>query len=162
MANKGNDTTTFNWGDKKVIVIGSDKDDEKDIVKKSSSSTNSSFKHWRGTFIGINGFLSPTGGINLAQNANYMDLKYSKSFNTQINLIERHFNLHKNYVKIVTGFGFDFHRYEFSKKTNLSPNAIYTNGVIDTSNAFTYKRNTLKATYLQVPLLFEFNTSNKA
>jgi len=161
-AHKGNDTTTFNLGDKKVIVIGNDKDDEKEIVKKASSSSNSSFKHWRGTFFGINGFLSPSGAINLAQNVNYMDLKYSRSFNTQVNIIERQFNLHKNYVKLVTGFGFDFHRYEFSKKTNLSPNTIYTAGVIDTTNSFTYKRNTLKATYLQVPLLLEFNTSNKA
>ncbi len=155
------DTTTFKWGNKKVIVIGDEKDDD----EKSEVMINdheSSFKHWRGIYTGTNGYFNATGGTNMLSNAGFMELKYSRSFNSQFNFIERHFNLHKNYFKVVTGMGLDFHRYELAKKTNLAANSFFTSGNIDTSNAYNYKRNALRTTYLQVPLLLEFNTSAKS
>jgi hypothetical protein len=89
-----------------------------------------------------------------------MDLNYARSFNFQFNMIERQFNIVKNNFKIVTGFGFDYHSYDLSNKVTLNPDSSFTGGFIDSTNNFSYKKNRLRNTYLQVPLLLEFNTSN--
>jgi hypothetical protein len=158
LSKNSNDTTRFTLGDKKVIIIGSD-DDEKSEKKIGNSSSD--FKHWRGIFIGINGLLNVNGGTNFDKLAPNFDLNRRYSDNVQINIFERQFNIAKNYFKIITGFGIDYRRFEFAKKTNLQANAIFTSSNLDTTNQYNYKRNTLRSTYIQVPLMLEFNTSNK-
>jgi hypothetical protein len=63
-------------------------------------------------------------------------------------------------LKIVTGFGIDYHSYQLSNKTNLNPDTSYTYGRLDSTNNFEYKKNRLRNTYLQIPLLIELNSSN--
>lgn len=106
-----------------------------------------------------NGYFNTTGGLNVPKQYNFMDLDYSHSFNFQFNIIERHFNIHKNYVKVVTGMGFDYHIYALANRVNLNPDTSFTWGVKDTSGA-NFLKNRLRCTYLQVPLLLEFNTSS--
>lgn len=154
-----NDTTRFSLGDKKIIIIGND-DDEKS--EKKIKSNFDDFKHWRGILIGTSGLLNASGGTNFDKVAPNFDLNRRFSDNAQINIVERQFNVVKNYFKIVTGLGIDYRRLEFAKKTNLQANAIFTSSNLDTTNQYNYKRNSLRSTYVQVPLLLEFNTSNKS
>ncbi|MES2680192.1 MAG: DUF2807 domain-containing protein [Bacteroidota bacterium] len=158
--NTGNDSTVYKWKGKKIIII--DKDDEGISIKRDSSKKFDSgdFKHWSGISMGVNGFMSSPGDINLPGKYDYMDLNYGRSFNFQFNLIERQFNIIRNNFKIITGFGFDYHSYQLSNKTNLDPDSSFTYGRIDSTNNYVYKKNRLRNTYIQVPLLFEFNTSN--
>ncbi len=151
------DTTTFNWKSSKIIVVKGPEDEKSE---NSDDDDEASFKHWRGFSVGVNGYLNPAGSINLPAKNSYMDLNYARSWNLQLNIIERQFNIVKNNMKLVTGFGFDFHLYELSRNTNLNADSTFTFGSIDTSNAFSYNKNKLRCTYLQVPLLLEFNTSN--
>lgn len=149
-----NDSMTYVWKKKKIIVVkGSDPE------KKEEDDHRSSFKHWRGFSMGVNGYMSSPGTINIPTKYNYMDLNYGKSYNFQFNLIERQFNLYKNNVKLITGLGFDYHSYALSRRTILNPDSSFTSGVQDSSTS-TFSKNRLRATYIQVPLLFEFNTSN--
>lgn len=158
IANNG-DTTTFNLKNKKVIIINI-ANGNNDTIKKRKSIDTDDFKHWHGFSMGVNGYLNYNNSLTLDKQYNFMDLNYSRSFNFQLNLIERQFNIYKNNVKIVTGFGIDFHSYSFNNKTNLNSDSSFTWGTIDTTNTYTYKKNKLRCAYLQVPLLLEFNTSN--
>jgi len=156
----GSDSTVYNWKGRKIIII--EKEKEGISLKKDSTRTYDSddFKHWSGFLMAVNGYMSTPGSINLPKNSNYMDLNYGRSFNFQFNFIEKQFNIIKNNFKIITGFGFDYHSYELSNKTNLNPDSSFTYGRIDSTNNFQYKKNRLRNTYLQIPLLLEFNTSN--
>lgn len=152
----GNDSTIFNWKGKKVIVIN---EEDKLSIKKDID-FKSNFKHWKGFAWGVNGYFNANGGTNMLKPYQFMELNYPTSDNFQFNLMERQFNLSKNYVKLVTGFGFDYHMYSFANKTKLNADSSFTWGNIDSTNNFGYSKNKLRCTYLQVPLLLEFNTSN--
>lgn len=155
------DSTVVKWKGKKIIIIRADKNVEvfNDTLNKSKVDPDD-FKHWTGFSMAVNGYMNSGMGINLPTKNNYMDLNYGRSFNFQFNIFERQFNIVKNNFKIVTGFGFDYHLYALSHKTNLNPDSSYTFGKIDSSGLYSYQKNKLRCTYIQVPLLFEFNTSN--
>ncbi|MBL7932964.1 MAG: DUF2807 domain-containing protein [Bacteroidia bacterium] len=148
------DTTVYNWKHKKVLVVKKDNDGDFNL-----NNDDNEGKHWRGFALGINGYLSPDG-ISLPKSSEYMKLDYAHSFNLQFNFMERQFNLHKNYIKLITGMGFDYHSYDLVHNTTLNPDSSFTYGMIDSTNTVGYKKNRFRMTYLQVPLLFEFNTRN--
>jgi hypothetical protein len=156
------DSTIYNWKGRKFIIIDKDKDAmvDNDSIKNKYNWDEDDFKHWTGFSMGVNGYMNSPGSIAIPSQYKYMDLNYGRSFNFQFNIIERQFNIVKNYFKIVTGFGFDYHSYALSHKTNLNADSSFTWGTIDSTNTYTYKRNKLRNTYIQVPLLLEFNTSN--
>jgi hypothetical protein len=156
---RDDDTTTYKWRGKKIIVIDTD-GDEKEKMKRKHSHSDNRFKHWKGISVAVNGYLNPAGALNPGKQYNYLDLNYSRSFNWQLNLLEKHINIVRNHVKLVTGFGIDFHMYELARRTTLQADSSFTWGTIDSTNNYTYLKNKLRATYLQVPLLVEFNTSN--
>jgi len=154
------DSTVYTWKGRKVIIIDKDKDGIS--LKKDSSHKfdTDDFKHWAGISVGVNGYMSAPGTINLSNKNAYMDLNYGRSFNFQFNLFEKQFKIVRNNLKIVTGFGIDYHSYQLSNKTNLNPDTSYTYGRLDSTNNFEYKKNRLRNTYLQIPLLIELNSSN--
>lgn len=149
------DTTVYNWKNKKVLVVRKDNGGDEYNMDLDENEG----KHWRGFALGINGYMSPEG-LSLPAASEYMKLDYAHSFNLQFNFMERQFNLYKNYIKLITGMGFDYHSYDLVHNTTLHPDSSYTYGFIDSSNTLGYKKNRFRATYLQVPLLLEFNTRN--
>ncbi|MBA2612198.1 MAG: DUF2807 domain-containing protein [Bacteroidetes bacterium] len=159
----GKDTTVYNWKGTRVIIIGADKDvDITDSIKRKHTYDEDDFDHWAGFSMGVNGYMGSNGSITMPKATNYMDLDYGRSFNFQFNLVERHLNLVKHHLKLVTGFGFDYHSYAFNRHTILNPNAdsLGAFAMVDSSNLYSYNKNKFRATYIQVPLLVEFNTSN--
>jgi hypothetical protein len=156
MQGTGNgDSTTFNWKGKKIIIV----EGKKGLSAKNKSSY--SFDHWAGFSLGVNGLLTPSGSTAMQKPYKYMDLNYSRSINVQLNLFQHNFHIYKNYVNLVTGFGIDWRRYMLDHKTNLNPDSSFTWGNIDSTNNYTYNKNLFRSTMLQVPLLLDFNTSNK-
>lgn len=150
------DTTYFNLKNRKILVV----ENSDGITIDSPEDPEEHFKHWRGFSMGINGYMSSPGVVSVPEKYNYMDLDYRRSLNFQFNIVERQINLVKNNFKIVTGFGFDYHLFELANKTSLNADSSFTWGVIDSTELYSYKRNKLRCTYVQVPLLLEFNTSN--
>ena len=150
------DTTYFNLRKKKILII----ENSNGIQVKSDDEEDEKFKHWRGFSMGVNGYMGSTGGINIPDKYDYMDLDYRRSLNFQFNIIERQINIVDNNFKLITGFGFDYHTYELANKTTLNADSSFTWGTIDSTNVYSYKKNKLRNTYIQVPLLLEFNTSN--
>lgn len=152
--NDPNDSTTFNFKNKKFIIINKDEDGEKRIGKN-----NGDFHHWAGFGIGVNGWMS-NGSFTLPKSQKYMELDYGKSLNFQLNPFEKDIHIYKNYVNLVVGLGFEWSQYQFSNKTTLNPDSSYTYGIIDSTNAYSYKKNRFKTTFVNVPVLLEFNTSS--
>lgn len=147
------DTTTINFRQKQYVIINKDKDSDSNIQRKKDDK----FHHWAGFGIGVNGWMSD-GSFDLPKNQKYMDLNYGKSLNFQLNAFEKDIHIYKNYVNLVLGVGFEWSQYQFSNKTRLNPDSTYTYGAIDTTNTYNYKKNRLKTTFVNVPVLIEFNT----
>ncbi|MBS1636041.1 MAG: DUF2807 domain-containing protein [Bacteroidetes bacterium] len=148
----GRDSTTFNFKKKKFIIIDGDKDSEKEGDK------DDDFHHWAGFSMGLNGWMSSGGSLNLPKSSDYMSLNYAKSLNFQLNPFERDFKIYKNYVHLVTGLGFEWNQYEFSNPVTLNADSSYTSGKLDTTG-INYRKNRLKSTFVNVPLMVEFNTN---
>ena len=147
------DSTTINFRNKQYVIINKDKNSDSYIANKN----NDDFHHWGGFGMGINGWLSQ-GNLGMPKGQEYMRLNYGKSLNFQLNPFEKNIHIYKNYINLVTGIGFEWSQYEFSNKTRLNPDSNYTYGVIDTTENFNYKKNRFKSTFVNVPILLEFNT----
>ena len=148
------DTTVINFRKKQYVIINKDKDSESTINK----TNDNDFHHWAGFAMGVNGWLS-NGGFTMPKGQEYMRLNYGKSLNFQLNPFEKDIHIYKNYINLVVGLGFEWNQYEFSNKTKLNPDSSYTSGIIDSTNNFNYKKNRLKSTFVNVPVLLEFNTN---
>ncbi|GIV29725.1 MAG: hypothetical protein KatS3mg028_0791 [Bacteroidia bacterium] len=109
-------------------------------------------KSWEGISFGINGYLSPDNQLTLPGSLAFMQLNYSQSLNFQLNLPQTNIYLYKKNIAIATGFGFEWKRFSFDNTINLNPDTTFTYAVIDTTKVFNYKRNLLKAAYLQMQI----------
>ncbi|MEW6772482.1 MAG: DUF2807 domain-containing protein [Bacteroidota bacterium] len=118
-------------------------------------------KSWQGIAFGINGYLSSQNDIQLPTNENYLALNYSQSFNFQWNFTQHNIYLYKKNIALVTGLGIEWKRFAFDNNVHLNPDSSFTYGVIDSTKTFVYKRNLLKASYVQIPLLLEFHIGKK-
>lgn len=150
------DTTQFNFGKHKVIIIDDEGkvkeevDPEKEKRKKRRSPA-----HWAGVEFGFN--MLTDGDFGNSFNANpYWKNDPAKSQVWNLNALEHKFNFGTQYVGLTTGLGFSWTSVAFSENYTLTNNADTIFGTIDTVNIYT--KNKLKASYLTVPLLLEFNT----
>lgn len=153
---KDSSSTSFNWGNKKIII--SDDDHKLDSLHQVRE-RNQEFRHWNGFFMGVTGFTEPNQSFYIDKPYNYMELDYTRSFNWQINLWQQNIHIVKNYFNLCTGLGFDFNRYQFANKVRLNPDSSFTWGNVDSTGTFSYKKNRLTSYYVTVPLLLDFNTS---
>lgn len=154
---KDSSSTSFNWGNKKVIIMdGEAKFDSLHDAKV----LNRKFRHWNGFFMGVTGFTDLNQNFYIDKPYNYMELDYSRSFNWQINLFQHNIHLYKNYINLATGLGFDFNRYQFENKVKLNADSSFTWGNVDSSGTFSYKKNRLTTYFVTVPVLLDFNTSS--
>ncbi len=153
---KDSTSTSFNWGNKKIII--SDDDNKMDSLHRIRE-INEEFRHWNGFFMGVTGFTDKSQNFYINKPYNYMELDYSRSFNWQINIWQQNIHIVKNYFNLCTGLGFDFNRYQFANKVKLNPDSSFTWGNVDSTGTFSYKKNCLTSYYVTVPLLLDFNTN---
>ncbi|MDQ3046521.1 MAG: DUF2807 domain-containing protein [Bacteroidota bacterium] len=155
------DTTKIKLGGKKFLIIGDEDDNEEDksySKKDSLRDYNEEFKHWVGLELGVNGLLDYNNSLTAP--ADFLELNYAKSIQFGLNLLEKDFHIYKNYINIVTGFGFDFNHYAFENNITLNGDTTYLWASTDT--AIDYKKNTLHVSYIKVPLMIEINTSKNS
>ncbi len=147
------DTTRIKFGKKKYIII----DEEGKEDKKSKRLRN--LHHWKGIDLGINGYAGADNNVSLPTKDDYMSVDYGvKSMVCNLNLFEKNMHIYKNYINLVTGLGFGFNSYQFKNKTTLNGDSSYTS--FTNNPAISYDKNKLKMSYIQMPLMLEFNTSN--
>lgn len=159
-----NDTTKVKLGKKKFVIIGDGEDDEdkdeKVLSKKDSLyNFNEKFKHWNGFEIGVNGLLDYKNTLDVPPGSDFLELNYAKSIHFGINLFEKNFHIYKNYVNLVTGFGFDFKHYALKNNVTLNADASYLDA---SSDPVKYDKNTLNVSYIKAPLMLEFNSGKNS
>ena len=159
-----NDSTKMNFGSVDVIVIKkyecnnvSDSIIHDDKNKKPKKTT---FSNWPGIYLGVNGLLTPAGSTDLGIKNRFLELDYSKSVTWGINFADVKFKIVPDYVTLTTGLGIQWNKYGLKNNYSLYYNADSVYGIQDSLVKFT--KNKLNATYLQIPLLFEFRTNAKA
>ncbi|MBL4623694.1 MAG: DUF2807 domain-containing protein [Flavobacteriales bacterium] len=120
-------------------------------------------KHWAGFDVGVNGFMTPSGSLDPQAGYEFLELNNAKSLCMNLNILEKGFNIYDEYFKVVTGLGFEFNSYHFNNNMSLLSNQDVITGVTDSTK--TFKTNKLNTTFINIPLLLAFNTSqnpNKA
>lgn len=157
------DTTRMKVGNSEVIIItrgSSGEDEEVDISfddednKKKSS--NKSEAHWAGVDFGFSMLMNDQFKRSFPDNP-YWENDPARSQVWNLNLMEHKFNFGTPYVGLTTGLGFNFTSVAFNDNYLIQHTADTIMATIDTLN--TYSKNKLKASYLTVPLLLEFNTN---
>ncbi|MES2590243.1 MAG: DUF2807 domain-containing protein [Bacteroidota bacterium] len=149
------DTTKFQFGKKKYIVI--DENNDKAVSGKYDiKQYNEKFKHWTGIEIGINGILNYRNSTDAPAGEEFIELDYTKSLQFGLNLLEKDFHIYKNYLNLITGIGFDFNHYALKNNVTLNSEAYY---LIASTDSVKYKKNMLNISYLKLPLMLEYNSS---
>jgi len=148
--NSSDDTLRFNMGDKNVLVIGGKKKKKKNSGKVQP--------HWAGFELGINGYLTPDRTM-FPKGYDFLELDLSKSVAVNLNFFDYGIRLYRRNVMLVSGLGLSYNNYRFRGDSILSngPNGIYATG-----DLISYRKNKLTVSYLTVPVLLEFNTSQIA
>ena len=115
--------------------------------------------HWSGVDFGFGLNMNNAFGTNFNDNA-YWENDPAKSTVWNLNIVEHKFNIAREYFGITTGLGFNFTSVAFNDNYILNSTSDSLYAFSDT--VLTYSKNKLKASYLTVPLLLEFNTNMDA
>jgi hypothetical protein len=143
------DTSRFSMNDTEVWVISS----KEDTSERDEESEDSD--HWGGLWMGVNGYMTPDNQLQMKESAQYLDLNYAKSFNWRLNY-EVDIPLYREYVKVITGLGFDFRSYGLLRNYTFRPGADSLRRSYNKN--LDYSTNNLNVTYLNVPLMFAINS----
>lgn len=146
------DSTTKNIG----------KQDAYDWHKKIKKSKKDKFDgNWGGIMLGFNNYLTADNQIDVPLGYEFLDPKFTASKVFSINLIEQNINLIKNKFGIVTGLGIQWNNYFLANNAFLSGDSNVVTGGFDVANKDNYSKSKLTTTFINVPLIFEYQTNPK-
>jgi hypothetical protein len=153
---KDSDTTRISWGKSKILIIGGlEGEKAPDSTKKKQR-----YNHYAGIDIGVNGFINPDMGMNLQDDAEFLDLDYGKSISVAFNLWEAYIPIAKEKFGIMTGLGFEFNNYALDNDVDISTTKDTTFGVLAVGKSI--DKNEFKTTMLNMPLMLETNIGRDA
>ena len=165
-----NDTTRVNIGSIHVEVVDGDTtkitlgshalvvDNNGDVKWKRTKPVRFN-GHWAGVDLGINGYMTPDFNTDYGKEYGYLNQRYEKSINVNLNLFEQNIAFNKaKTIGLVTGVGFSFNNYCFSNPTYLSPDSNQLSGFY--MRNVNVRKSKLSLFYVTVPVIFEFQTNN--
>lgn len=148
------DTVSVAIGDTDLMVISDDKNNDVDV--KTEKRTRSFRSNWSGVELGVNGFLTPDHSITLNDEKEFLEVDYARAISVNFNLFQQNFNIIRNNVGLVTGFGFNWNNYAFENEITL----VHERDELDyIEEDRGFKRNRLTQVHFNVPLLLEFQTA---
>lgn len=130
--------------------------DDSTAVKKCTFDQSDEFKFWQGIDIGVNGYFNSSNTIQTPAGYNFLELDYARSRSIGLNLAQYNLHIYKNYVNVVTGIGFEWNSYALRNNVSLVQDAP---NVVGIEEPYNFSKNKLKTTWVNVPLMLEFNTS---
>ena len=150
---EGEDSVKVVVGNRELYV---DEDGNVSLSRTKKSKFNG---HWAGFDLGLNGYFMPDFKMSLPKEAEYMDLRTTKSWAVHINFYEQNIALSKNKKwGMVTGLGLNWNNYRFNKDTRLNADSSKLHGYID--QGISIRKSKLTSLYFNIPLLFEFQTNS--
>ena len=150
----GGDTTRIKLGKKTIVIIEDDDEERGDDDERGDRNGEG---HWAGFGINTNGFLNADGKIATGDAAGFLELDHARSIGFNFNLVEKRFPIFREYVGLTTGLGIQWNRFALKNNVDVMVSADSTYGVENTT--VDYKKNVLRSTYLQIPLLLEITTN---
>ncbi len=164
---KGNDTTTVKVGNKQIIIIDEEGEENKnqfDIkTDKSEGVTTIRYHkgaktegHWGGFELGFNNYFQSGFDSGLPEGYDFLELNTGKSIAVNLNLFDWKAKIFNHHLMFVTGLGITWNNWRFQSDRTLISNAPQVSANFDSID---YKKNKLTASYVTLPLLLEFNTS---
>ncbi len=151
------DTIRVKIGDRNTEIIVYEDGTPKITTKKEAR--KKFIGNWAGIELGINGYLTPNNSLDMPDGYEFLELKYEKSTNFNLNFFQQSFGLIGDKFGFVTGLGFRWNNYRFSNNILLSADSSYVYGYEDPSEERSYQKSKLTAWYVTIPLMFEFQTN---
>lgn len=165
---KGSDTTRLKLGGTTILIIENEEveeviEEEVEIEEEGTETGDqedakprTSDAHWAGVDFGFGVMMNQDFQTNFDNN-DYWENDPARSNVWNINFLEHKFNFGTPYVGLTTGLGLNFTSLAFKHNyiVSSSPDSIFA--TVDSVKV--YSKNKLKASYLTIPLLLEFNTS---
>lgn len=148
------DTLKLRLGDKKVMIIGGNKEKHDKQGKKADKKEKDGKdenKYWAGIELGIAGYATASNSLAPPRFFEFLELDYSRSVNFSFNFLEKDVKLYREYIKLVSGFGLTVNSYAFKNNIALAPDVNIIAALTDSS--VHYDKNKLKATWINVPVL---------
>jgi hypothetical protein len=117
--------------------------------------------HWAGFELGFGGYLTPDFDMNF-KDYPYMNMNTARSLTVNFNLVEFNVNIYKNKIGFTSGLGFQTGNYYFTDNYVMIPDSatMVAYKVHDAQGMpVNMKVNKMVVSYLNVPLLFEYQTN---
>ncbi|MBP6977274.1 MAG: DUF2807 domain-containing protein [Bacteroidales bacterium] len=156
------DTVRITLGDRELVISD---DGHVELLKEEKERFRG---HWGGLHLGINGYVDRDFSTQVPKEYDFLDLKYEKSFNVQLNIYEQNFNLYRNHLGLITGIGFNWSIYNYAKDLHFVADSaeIYAyhgkegNEYAQPHPERNYIKSKLMIPYLTIPLLLEYQTNH--
>lgn len=149
------DTLVVRIGDREVVFP----DGKRPEVRKRRAPRASWQNTWTGFYLGINGYVSPSGSFSLDEEARFMDLEYNNSVSVNLNLWQQNLAIIRgknSNFGMFTGLGVGWNNYRFEQNIRLVHDDDQITHFTDTIHNF--RKNKLTISHLNAPLMFEFQT----
>jgi hypothetical protein len=155
------DTTNMKIGDTRIILIDEAAKDSSCVnYTDNGPSDKLELTHFAGIDLGVNILMNASGGTTLDTNSNWMELDYARSLSWRFNLLEEKIKIYKNYVGILVGAGITYNSYGLRNNVQVVvTDSTGTVGLEVDSKDRDFTKNKLRASYINVPVMLEFNTS---
>ena len=141
-----------------TIVSKSESDQEDDDDWGDWSKPKYKLTWWNGIDLGVNGILNEDYGSNLSDDplSGMLEPKLGSSRYIALNMVQVKGRIVKDYVGIVSGLTIQSYNWKFSGSNELNLNS---DTMITPTGDKNVSKNKLRATYIGIPVLLEFNTS---
>lgn len=149
------DTTRVNLGKVEVLIVESDNHSEDTVIINPKEHRDNE-AHWAGVDFGFTVLMNQAGGTTFLGEP-YLKNDIARSHVWNFNILEHKFKIVKEYVGLTTGLGFSLNQVSFDNNYIFGVAGDSTFAIQDT--IIGYDKNKIRATYLTVPLLLEFNTN---
>ena len=148
----------------RIMIGGSDteiiiNDNGNPQIKRTKKKRSKFRGNWAGVEFGVNGYLNSSQSLDMPVGYEFMELKYEKSTNFNLNFFQQSFGIFGNKFGIVTGLGLRWNNYRFDNNIVLNADSSSFYGYHDQDKEKSYEKSKLTAWYLTLPILFEFQTN---
>jgi hypothetical protein len=137
------------------VTMGDEPETEED--DKNLKTGLSKTANWSSFDFGVGMLMRPDYSRNFADQP-YLDFDPAKSWTFNLNVFEHYFGLlgkDKENVGLVTGLGFNFSHFGYNRNYTIVYDADSIHGFVDPDRS--YSKNRIRAAYLQIPALVQFN-----
>lgn len=158
------DTTNMKIGDTRIILIDEDPTNDSTSVQYTDNGPSDRLEltHFAGVDLGVNVLLNSAGNTDFDSTMSWLELDYARSLTWRLNLVEQKIRIYKDYVGIMVGAGITYNSYGLRNNVQVvNTDSTGTTGIEIDPQVQDFSKNKLRVTYLNVPIMLEFNTSDQ-